>query len=365
MLLNGDAHQVARSADFRRMSLREWDALVPGWSRSRARRVFTDSLISMNPPEHDTLRRAITPHFTARRVQALHEQAERHCDQLLDDGIVERLAQGQVVDLHSDLTMPLAVGLFSDLFGVPEPDRPALVPLVRSTLAALLITADAHTITEGDRATRAIEENLAALAVRRRADPRQDLISALANWTDGEGGRLEGASLTSALWGLWLAGFETTVAGMERCVLAMLAHAEHARLSTGSAAQARAFIDEALRYDPPLMFAGFPSTAVRDVDLRGVLIPEGSVVHILTCAANRDPRAFPDPDRFDPSRDTSATVSFGLGLHYCLGAQLARMECAVLLPRLWARLPGLSPAGRPTADRSSGLRGHSAFPVRA
>lgn len=176
------------------------------------------------------------------------------------------------------------------------------------------------------------------------------------------------------LWGMLLGGFATTAATIDHAVLAMLAYPEQRHWLQGDAAGVRAFVEEVLRCDAPAMFSSIPRIAQRDIELGGVVIPKNADVRVLIAAGNRDPDAFADPDRFDPARfygtspgmstDGKIMLSFGHGIHFCLGAQLARVQLAESLPRILARFPTLALAEQPTREPSAFLRTFRALPVR-
>lgn len=176
------------------------------------------------------------------------------------------------------------------------------------------------------------------------------------------------------LWGMLLGGFVTTAATIDHAVLAMLAYPEQRHWLQGDAMRVKAFVEEVLRCDAPAMFSSIPRIAQHDIELGGVVIPKNADVRVLIASGNRDSDAFADPDRFDPSRfygtspgmstNGKIMLSFGHGIHFCLGAQLARVQLAESLPRIQARFPTLALAELPTREPSAFLRTFTALPVR-
>ncbi|MFS0694427.1 cytochrome P450 [Streptomyces nitrosporeus] len=355
-----------QSPDLRSIEVGELAEKHPRWERSRGLRIMSQVITSTNPPEHTRLRRAVSRHFTLRQAQRLEAAAERHCERLIAQ-LAARLNDGEQADLHHELTQPLGMNMAGDIIGIPEADREALTELILRVLASIHPASSDEVLRVGDRASAQVEEYFAALAAERRERPTDDLISALLTEVR-EGDVKHGTGLSHTefmllLWGLWAGSFETTVASMDFGVLAMVSHPEQARWLDGGPAEIKAFVTETLRYSPPVLVEAIPRIACRDIELSGVVIPEGSDVRPLHGAANRDPAAFPDPDRFDPSRNTSRMVTFGHGIHHCLGANLARMECAVVLARIRRDLPGVSLSEQPVLRAALSLRTFERFPI--
>jgi cytochrome P450 len=200
-----------------------------------------------------------------------------------------------------------------------------------------------------------VEEYYEGLIRLRRERPRADMVSALVAVHDGDEDRLTRDELSSWLWGLWAGGFETTSSGIDNAAIILMRHPDQAHWLRGGPEEVKAFVNESLRYATPSLFTGVARIARQDLEISGVTIPEGSDVRSLPGCANRDPAAFTDPDRLDPTRDTSTAVTFGQGLHYCLGSNLARAEAGVLLPRLHTRFPTLALAEPPVRRRKPPL----------
>jgi cytochrome P450 family 114 len=343
---HADSQWVFQTAQLRGIEPGELAQRFPRMAQYLTFQRLTSSLAMMNPPRHTRVRRLVTREFTVKTVNSLLPVLGRTGDALLDQ-IAAPLRAGQAVDVHGEVTVPFALSAIFDLIGVDAADRLEMAPLVTTVLHATSPASTDEMMTAADAATKQIEEFSTALIEARRTQPRDDLISALVAVHDSDQDRLSHDDLMSTLWGVWAAGFETVAASMDNAIIALLRNPDQAHWLGGGQAEVRAFVNEALRYRSPTHLIGVTRIAVDDIELGGVTIPAGSDVRPLPGCANRDPAAFADPDRFDPARDTSATLTFGLGMHYCIGASLARAEGEVLLSRLHARFPGLALAGPP------------------
>jgi cytochrome P450 family 114 len=363
---NDDAREVYQSPKLRSIKTSELVTKHPHWSDCRPLRILSQVFTSTDPPDHTRVRRVVSRHFTLRRTRLLEAAAEMHCDRLLT-ALATKLADGQTADLHHELTEPVGMNLASDIIGIPEPDRVELTQLILRVLAAVHPTADSHVLAAGNEASDQVEEYFTALAEERRRNPTEDLISVLLpDVTEGSDKPEQGMNWDEfllLLWGLWAGSFETTVTAMDFGVLAMLTFPEQAHWLDDGPDAIAAFVSETLRYNPPVLVEAIPRIAVEDIELSGVTVPEGADLRPLHGAANRDPVAFPDPDRFDPARNTSRMVTFGHGIHHCLGANLARMECAVVLSRVRKQLPGLTLPMQPVLRPSMSLRTFERFPI--
>jgi cytochrome P450 family 114 len=326
----------------------------PRLARYRTFQRLGGTVTMANPPKHTRLRRLVTRDFTVKTVTSLLPAIEQNCDALLDR-IASPLHAGEVVDLHGELTVPFAQSTIYSLIGIDAADRPMLTPLVARALHACSPAASDEDLAAADEATGAIEAFYGTLIPARRAQPRDDLISAMVAVHDTDEDRLSHDELMSWLWGLWVGGFETTSSGLDNAIITLLRHPDQAHWLRGGRAEVRAFFSETLRYRSASHFSGVPRVAAADVEISGVTIERGSEVRAMPGCANHDPAVFPGPDRFDPARDTSAMLPFGYGIHYCVGANLVRAQAQTLLPRLRARFPALTLAGPPAYRRTPPL----------
>ncbi|MEU7761114.1 MULTISPECIES: cytochrome P450 [Micromonospora] len=324
--------------------------------------VLVSSLVGSNPPKHTRLRKLIGHGFTSRRVADMQASMERWSDRLVSD-VLERLVDGATVDLHTDVSVPMPMHMMSDLLGIPEPDRESLARNVPEMMNVVDPAATPDAVRRADEAFRELGTYFDAMIAQRRRDPRDDLVSALVQVRDAEDGSLDDAELRTLLFTLWSAGFETTATAIDNAMLLLLEDPGRGRwLDTEDGT--RRFVEETLRFESSVQVAPGLRFTGADVELGGVVVPQGSQVRLLIGSANRDPEAFPDADVFDPGRTGPMPLSFGAGIHYCLGAGLARLEIAVLLRRLRAAAPGLVLAAPPVRRRTIPLRDFASLPVR-
>jgi len=371
----GDIYILSRNADalwayhtplLRKLEAEEASAKFPRWHKSRLLRTVSRNLAATNPPEHTRLRRVVSRYFTLRQAQHLQSLAESNC-RIFVKVVAAKLDDGETVDLHGEFTEPFAIATVSDVIGVPESDRQDLAATVHQAIVSLNPVADDAALKLGDGAAEQVEEYFTALIAERQRNPKEDLISVLMTQLRPEhelGAGLSETELMLMLWGFWLGGFETTASAMDHGVLAMLDHPEMAGWLSGTPAQTAAFVAEVLRHTPPVMVESMPRMAIEDIKLGDFTIPAGADVRMLHGAANRDPNAFPEPDRFDPSRNTSAMITFGHGVHHCLGANLARMECSVALSQLHNALPRIVLAGHPRIQPKLSVRTFETLPIK-
>jgi cytochrome P450 len=331
-------------------------------ARHRSLWLLTRTMTMHNPPEHTRLRRLLARDFTRRRMEALRAATELTCDRLLS-AVEQPLRDGETVDLHRMLSDALPMHVMSDLMGFPDADRAWLFGKVPTVLAAFGPTATEEAMARADEESKAIEDYMIDLLARRKREPADDLATAWGHAHAEDSDRFSHDELLSMLWGMIAGGLATTSAALSNGILAIIRYPDAAGWLRGGYDDALLFANELLRRDMPSIVSGIPRYATRDVELGGVTIPQGSEVRNMLAAANRDPAVFPDPDRFDPSRDTSRTLAFGHGIHYCLGASLARMELTAMLPAMHRRFPGLELAGPPRWLRSLPLRTIEFLPV--
>jgi cytochrome P450 len=315
------------------------------------------SMIGTDPPEHTRLRRLVSKAFTARRVEGLRPRVEEITDALLD-----RISPRGNADLVADFGLPLPITVIGELLGIPEADRDRFREWTDEMLdrpfdpgSDLALVAAARERMHG---------YLADLVAAKRARPADDLLTDLVEATD-EGERLDAQELLAMTFLLLIAGYVTTVSLIGNGTLALLRQPEQLDRLSADPSLVPQMVEELLRFDGPVN-PGLTRFALEDLEIGGVRIPRGDMVMLAIAAADRDPRRFPDPDRLDVGAADRGHLAFGHGLHYCLGAPLARLEGQVAFTALLTRLPGLALAAREDELRWTGggvLRGLRELPV--
>ncbi|WP_181722088.1 cytochrome P450 family protein [Nocardia gipuzkoensis] len=293
-------------------------------------------LLNADPPQHSRLRKLVTPAFAPARMEALAPRVVAIADDLLD--ALDRKAGTGPVDLLAEYAFPLPITVICELLGVPVEDRARF----REWSAAVVDTA--MSTPEAMRtATDAIVGYFDGLVARRRQEgPGEDLISQLLLATE-EGDRLSHDELISMVFLILIAGHETTVNLIGNTVLELLADPSRYQALRDDPTSATPLVEEMLRYNGPVNTVTLRYTTA-PVPLSGSVIPAGELVLVSVASANRDERQFAAPATFDPDRGANGHLAFGHGIHYCLGAGLARLEARVGLTRLARRYPLLRPA---------------------
>ena len=312
------------------------------------------SMLDRDPPDHTRMRNLVSRGFTPRSVAALEPRVQETVDKLLDD-----LAGRERIDLIQDFAFPLPVVVIAEMLGVPTEDREQFNDwsnVVSLTVDPLL---NAAQIRQVRQAIEELFDYFEALAEARRVQPRDDLISVLvAAEVDGE--RLAREELLINLVLLLAAGNETTRNLIGNGTLALLRHPEQLQRLRDDPSLLEPAIDELLRYDSPVQLDSRIVTG-EPLELRGKQIRPGQKIICLLGAANRDPAAFPNPDVLDIGRAAGNHVAFGRGIHYCLGAPLARLEGRIAFQSLLSRYPTLRLAAEPTYRNQVTLRGLEAL----
>lgn len=318
------------------------------------------SVLFSNAPDHGRMRSAMSAMFTARKVATLEQQVVRVTDTLLD--LMEASGTGPI-DFMEAVAFPLPAMVICEVLGVPQDDRRRLHGLATDMMGALELLADPARLDSADRAAVEIGHYFTALVRKRRADPRDDLVTVLLQARD-RGTLQSDEELVANLTEVLLAGLETTTYLLGNGLQVLIDHAEvRAQLHDGTVGM-RNFVDEVLRYEPPGQATNRVALA-DEVVIGGIEVPAGSQVLLLLGAANRDPARYEQPDRFDPHRRHIQPLSFGGGAHHCVGALLGRLEATTVFSRLVARFPhlGSAPHARPTRQDRLILRAHETLPI--
>ncbi|WP_262380035.1 cytochrome P450 [Nonomuraea sp. PA05] len=305
------------------------------------------SFLWLDPPDHTRLRALVSRAFTPRMIERLRPRVEA-----ITSSLIRELPEE--ADLVSGLAYPLPVMVISEMLGVPQEDHERFRGWSEKLARGLdpMLTEDL--LSETGRARREFGDYFRELAAIRRERPGDDLLSALTRVRE-----LTEAELLATCVLLLVAGHETTVNLIANGVLALIRHG----LLPHAAERPGQVVEEVLRYDPPVQLTS--RVALEDVTLGGTPVPAGTPVMAVIGAANRDPAVFPDPDRFDVTRSPERHLAFGLGIHFCLGATLARMEGEIALSALASAAPGLELGDpEPPYKENLVLRGLAALPVR-
>ena len=299
---------------------------------------FARHMLVVDPPDHTRLRRLVSAAFSVRRIEELGAHVQAIVDDLLD-AIAARGPDARV-DLVGSFAFPLPFTVICELLGVPEPDRG---PLGRNLVALLSPTPTPLAYAVAKQASDAVVGMLGALVVAKQAAPGDDLISALISARDGDE-RLSHPELMSTIFQLIVAGHDTTTSLIGNSVVALLRHPDQLAALRADPAKVPAAIEELLRYDAPVPHSTF-RYATEPVEVTGVTIPAGAQVIVSLAASNRDAGHYANAEVLDIGRPDTRHLAFGHGIHFCLGAPLARMEGRLALESLLGRFPRLRLAG--------------------
>lgn len=332
---------VATMRDPRRFSNAGRHALsldrLPEHVRKKAKPIYEHyavGLIHTDPPDHTRMRALINKVFTVRAMESLRPRVQKIVDDLLDAA-----APNGQMDVMAALAYPLPVAIISQILGIPAEDNDNFAYWNEGVneLTASGRTTEAN-LARGLPIFQHLRAYLRDLIEKRRRDPQDDLLSALV-MVEEEGDRLSEEELITNYQTLITAGFETTMNLIGTGLLTLLRHPyQLARLRSDPSLTASA-VEELLRYETP--FQRNWRVAAQDVELGGKRIRRGQLVAQMLGAANRDPEVFPDPDRFDISRNSGSHIAFGYGIHFCIGAPLARIEADIAFRTLLRRFPKL------------------------
>jgi cytochrome P450 len=305
---------------------------IPTWRDPR----WTDfqaferwELLNLEPPVHTRLRRLVLEAFTPRAVEALRSSIEERARGLLAPG-----REAGRIDLVNDYAQAFSLGIICDLIGVSPDDRETIKRLSDDTVSMYEPGPSDEQQARSNQAAGDFRRYLLDVVAHRRAHPGEDLMAALIDATvDGE--RLTDDQVVSTAMVLLMAGHEATVNATSNGVAALAANPDQWQLLRSGAVTVRVAIEEILRFDPPLQW--FERWVLEDdVEIAGTPLERGSRVALVLGAANRDPRRFPEPDVFDITRADTSHIAFGGGIHFCIGAPLARMELETTLNELVA-----------------------------
>lgn len=298
-------------------------------------RHYTAGLSHSDPPAHTRLRAVVNKAYTPRLVEILAERIQYIADELID----ARRAQRQM-DVIAHFARPLSIRILDELLGIPEPDRAQVAEWTRDLLELVggVDQPIAATALHAQAALQELSRYLGELAGQRACEPRSDLLSSLAVAQEQDRVLTHGELINTAVTVL-IGGYDTTTNLIGNGLVALFRNPEVMSELTNKPKLMDLAVEELLRYDSPLQ--SNTRIALRDIELQGQRIRQGDRIHLMLGAANRDPAQFPEPDRLDPERRENRHLAFGHGIHYCLGAALARVQGRVAFGVLLHRLPAL------------------------
>ncbi|HEV2781481.1 MAG TPA: cytochrome P450 [Actinophytocola sp.] len=318
-----------------------------------------NSLLESEPPRHTRLRRLISAAFARGHTVRLRPWVGDLAGRMVD-GLAAAIAADGAADLLEHLAAPLPIEVIGELLGVPEADRPRLQPWSNAIVKMYEYGLPARRAGAAERAAVEFVAYLRELAGKRAVEPGDDLISDLVAVRDG-GDRLTDDELVGTAVLLLMAGHEATVNVIGNGVLALLRHRDQWDRLVATPDLAPLAVEELIRFDAPLQL--FERTATAETSIAGHVVRPGEKIAALLGAAARDPAVFADPDRLDVGRTPNPHLGFGAGIHYCVGAPLARVEIAAALDALLTRLPDLRLAEEPQRRPEFVIRGLRTLPV--
>lgn len=313
-------------------------------------------MVFLNPPDHTRLRGLVHKAFTPRMVEQLRPKI-----QSITDGLLDKVQSAGQMDLIADLAYPLPVMVIAEMLGVPNEDYNTFHDLSTDLARTLDLTEDQTVYDRGSQAAATITEFIKDLVEQRRAKPQDDLLSAMVA-VEEAGDRLTEDELFATFAFLFVAGHETTINLIGNGMLALFRHPDQFALLKQQPDLVKSAIEEFLRYDSPVQLTG--RTALEDITIAGHHIEKGKEVSVMLGAANRDPAQFENPNTLDITRQPNQHLAFGSGIHYCLGAPLARMEGQIAFNTLINRMPNLTmETDSPEYVDNYLLRGLKSLPV--
>jgi len=324
--------------------------------------LHSDSILDSEPPKHTRLRSLVAKAFNRNKIEGMRPAVERITQQLLD-AIDEKVKSGENFDLIADYAEPLPVKIIADLLGFPESEEHLLRPWSQSIVKMYEVNPSEQYQIEAKKAAGEFAEYVRSLAELRKTNPGQDLITDLAI-VEENGEKLNSHELVATCVLLLNAGHEASVNAFGNGMVAALERPDQAELlRKNPRAITESALEEFMRFDAPLHL--FERTAISDTELGGVKIEKGQKIAALIGSANRDSEVFKRADEMDLTRDPNPHIGFGAGIHFCLGAPLARLEMSVSLPALWEKYPHMQLAGEPVRRPTFVLRGYESVSISA
>jgi cytochrome P450 len=324
--------------------------------------LHSDSILDSEPPKHTRLRSLVAKAFNRNKIEGMRPAVER-ITQLLLNAIDEKVKSGETFDLIADYAEPLPVKIIADLLGFPESEEHLLRPWSQSIVKMYEVNPSEQYQAEAKKAAAEFAEYVRSLAEHRKTNPGQDLITDLA-MVEENGEKLNSHELVATCVLLLNAGHEASVNAFGNGMVAALERPDQADLlRKNSRAITETALEEFMRFDAPLHL--FERTATVDTELGGVKIEKGQKIAALIGSANRDSAVFDRADEMDLTRVPNPHIGFGAGIHFCLGAPLARLEMGVSLPALWEKYPNMQLSGAPVRRPTFVLRGYESVSISA
>ena len=355
---HGNANDVFRNKSLGRIFIDkqpefEWETF--NWLHS-------DSILDSEPPKHTRLRALVAKAFNRNKIEGMRPAIERITTELLD-AIDVKVKSGENFDLIADYAEPLPVRIIADLLGFPESEEHLLRPWSQAIVKMYEVNPSLEYQSAAKAAAGEFADYVRTLAEERKKSPGSDLISDLA-MVEENGEKLNMHELVATAVLLLNAGHEASVNAFGNGMVEVLRRPDQiALLRNDPRGLTETALEEFMRFDAPLQL--FERTATKDTELGGVAISEGQKIAALIGSANRDSAVFEMADEMDLTRDPNPHIGFGAGIHFCLGAPLARLEMGVSLPALWEKYPNMSLASEPVRRPTFVLRGYESVEISA
>lgn len=322
--------------------------------------LHADSILDSEPPKHTRLRSLVAKAFNRQKIEGMRPAVGRITDELLD-AIELKVKSGENFDLIADYAEPLPVKIIADLLGFPESEEHLLRPWSQAIVKMYEVNPSIEYQNEAKLAAKEFAEYVRDLAELRKKKPGADLISDLAS-VEENGEKLNMHELVATCVLLLNAGHEASVNAFGNGMVAALQRPDQVELLRNRPREVTdTALEEFMRFDAPLHL--FERTATADTEIGGVAIQEGQKIAALIGSANRDETVFSEPESMDLTRDPNPHIGFGAGIHFCLGAPLARLEMSVSLPALWERFPTMQLAGDAIRRPTFVLRGYESVAI--
>ena len=353
-----DANEVLRTKSLGRIFKAkdpefEWD--VFNW-------LHADSILDSEPPKHTRLRSLVAKAFNRNKIESQRPAIEKITNELLD-AIEVKIHAGQTFDVIADYAEPLPVKVIAALLGFPQEDEYLLRPWSQSIVKMYEVNPTLEHQNEAKEAAREFADYVHGLMLDRKKNPGTDLISDLAA-VEESGEKLSAHELVATCILLLNAGHEASVNAFGNGIVAALQRPDQAALLRANPRDiTNTALEEFMRFDAPLHM--FERTATADTEIGGVAVKEGQKIAALIGSANRDETVFSSPDLMDLTRDPNPHIGFGAGIHFCIGAPLARLEMSVSLPALWEKYPDMQLAGDAVRRPTFVLRGYESVAISA